>query len=42
MSVATPEPQLLPPNQIEHFYRGGDRIAALRDAIAADPAGTPG
>jgi mannose-6-phosphate isomerase len=23
-------PQLLPPNQIEHFYRGGDRITALR------------
>jgi mannose-6-phosphate isomerase len=28
MSGATP--QLLPPNQVEHFYRGGDRITALR------------
>ena len=23
-------PQLLPPNQFDHFYRGGDRIGALR------------
>lgn len=23
-------PQLLPPNQVEHFYRGGNRIAAFR------------
>jgi mannose-6-phosphate isomerase len=30
MSDASPTPQLLPPNQIEHFYRGGDRITALR------------
>jgi mannose-6-phosphate isomerase len=30
MSEATSRPQLLPPNQIEHFYRGGDRIRALR------------
>jgi mannose-6-phosphate isomerase len=30
MSDATAGPQLLPPNQIEHFYRGGDRITALR------------
>lgn len=30
MSEATLRPQLLPPNQIEHFYRGGDRITALR------------
>jgi mannose-6-phosphate isomerase len=30
MSGATAGPQLLPPNQIEHFYRGGDRITALR------------
>ncbi len=30
MSEATLGPQLLPPNQIEHFYRGGDRITALR------------
>ena len=25
-----PRPYLLPPNVIEHFYRGGERIAALR------------
>jgi mannose-6-phosphate isomerase len=30
MSEALPEPQLLPPNQVEHFYRGGDRITAMR------------
>jgi mannose-6-phosphate isomerase len=30
MSDATAGPQLLPPNQVEHFYRGGDRIAAFR------------
>lgn len=29
-------PQLLPLNQLEHFYRGGDRIAALRGAAATD------
>jgi mannose-6-phosphate isomerase len=28
--MSDPSPQLLPPNQIEHFYRGGDRITALR------------
>jgi mannose-6-phosphate isomerase len=28
-------PQLLPPNQIEHFYRGGDRITALRGGSGA-------
>lgn len=26
----TPRPQLLPVNQFDHFYRGGDRIGALR------------
>jgi hypothetical protein len=30
VSDATDGPQLLPPNQIEHFNRGGDRITALR------------
>ena len=25
-----PAPLLLPPNQFDHFYRGGDRIGALR------------
>jgi mannose-6-phosphate isomerase len=29
----------LPPNAIEHFYRGGERIAALREQLA--PAGAP-
>jgi len=28
-------PQLLPPNQLEHFYRGGRRIAALRGGSAS-------
>ena len=32
-----PVPQLLPPNQLEHFYRGGRRIATLRGGT-----GTPG
>lgn len=27
-------PLLLPPNPVQHFYRGGDRIAALRGFIA--------
>lgn len=31
MSETNATPQLLPPNQIEHFYRGGDRIAAFRN-----------
>jgi len=26
-------PHLLPPNPIQHFYRGGDRIAALRGIV---------
>jgi len=29
-----PVPQLLPPNQLEHFYRGGRRIATLRGGTA--------
>lgn len=29
-----PQPHRLPPNVIEHFYRGGDRIAALRGHTA--------
>jgi len=28
--VTTPSPVLLPVNQFDHFYRGGDRIGALR------------
>ena len=28
-------PDLLPPNVVEHFYRGGERIAALRGASVA-------
>ena len=28
--MVIPDVQLLPPNQLEHFYRGGERIAALR------------
>lgn len=27
-------PVLLPPNPVQHFYRGGDRIAALRGIVA--------
>lgn len=27
-------PLLLPPNPVQHFYRGGDRIAALRGFVA--------
>jgi mannose-6-phosphate isomerase len=30
VSVKAPKPVLLPPNQFEHFYRGGERIRALR------------
>ena len=26
-------PELLPPNPVQHFYRGGDRIAALRGIV---------
>lgn len=29
------KPLILPPNPIQHFYRGGDRIAALRGIVAA-------
>ena len=29
--MTTPKPQLLPVNQFDHFYRGGDRIGALRN-----------
>src|SRR5262245_8187205 len=32
--VVTAAPTLLPANQVEHFYRGGDRIATLRGAGA--------
>src|SRR4051794_28382798 len=28
--TTTPVPMLLPSNQFDHFYRGGDRIRALR------------
>ena len=28
--AVTPAPQLLPVNQFDHFYKGGDRIGALR------------
>ncbi|MFM7597460.1 MAG: class I mannose-6-phosphate isomerase [Actinomycetota bacterium] len=28
--MTTPSPMLLPVNQFDHFYRGGDRIGALR------------
>lgn len=31
MKVSTIGPFFLPSNQFEHFYRGGDRIGALRD-----------
>ncbi len=30
MTSSTSRPVLLPPNQFPHFYRGGDRIGALR------------
>jgi mannose-6-phosphate isomerase len=36
MMPLTPQPHVLSPNVIEHFYRGGERIAALRD-----PTGSP-
>ena len=29
--MTSPKPQLLPVNQFDHFYRGGDRIGALRN-----------
>ncbi len=34
-------PQLLPPNQLEHFYRGGRRIAALRGGSASPGMSSP-
>jgi mannose-6-phosphate isomerase len=37
--TVTPRPYRLPPNVIDHFYRGGERIAALRgEVVAAGPA----
>ncbi|HVN11036.1 MAG TPA: class I mannose-6-phosphate isomerase [Kineosporiaceae bacterium] len=36
--MTRPVPLLLPPNQFDHFYRGGARIAALR---GTDPGPTP-
>lgn len=38
MSNAALGPQLLPLNQLEHFYRGGARIAALRGGSAGGAA----
>ena len=31
------EPILLPVNQLHRFYRGGERIAALRSSGSEDP-----
>jgi mannose-6-phosphate isomerase len=38
---AVPVPQLLPLNQLEHFYRGGSRIAALRGGPVIDAMRSP-
>ena len=37
----TPVPQRLPPNQLEHFYRGGRRIAELRGGAATEGMSQP-
>jgi mannose-6-phosphate isomerase len=34
-------PRLLPVNQLKHFYRGGQRIAALRDGFVGDSQWSP-
>src|SRR5215470_16333567 len=34
-------PQLLPLNQLEHFYRGGQRIAVLRGGSASPGMSSP-
>ena len=41
MTVLTPQPHRLSPNVIEHFYRGGERIAALRGAESRSSRGEP-
>jgi mannose-6-phosphate isomerase len=41
MTVLTPQPHVLSPNVIEHFYRGGERIAALRGAESRSSRGEP-
>ena len=40
MTITAPRPYALPPNVIEHFYRGGERLAELRGHAA--PAGLDG